>query len=147
MPATKPQVPLLPPLDGSITVLPGLIDFHAQQNPDQLCAIWPSTSSPGGTTGVTFSEFSDASHRLAHILRPNREGKDGEIVGVIIQTDVLLYMAVLAGMLRAGFVVCAAIVLNIFSIRDTRLNSHSRCRLAIPLLQSSISFRRPTAID
>ena len=105
--ATKRPLPPLPPFDGSVTVLPGFVEFQATHNPDRLCAVWPSASSPSGTRGVTFAEFNDAASRVAQILRPDRAGADGEVVGVIIHTDVLAYMVVLAGMFKAGIVVRA----------------------------------------
>lgn len=86
-------------------ILPGMVDWQAKHNPDRLCAIWPSPNSPSGTNGVTFAEFSEATHRVAHALRPNRQGKEGEVVGLLIHTDSILYMAVVAGMIRAGLVV------------------------------------------
>ena len=107
MTTAKEPVPLLPPLDGSIPILPDFIDFQAEHNGARPCVVWPTAGSPTGTRALTFAEFSDASHRLAHILRPGRTGKDGESIGVLIHTDVLLYMAVLAGMFRAGLIVCS----------------------------------------
>ena len=95
---------VFPPLDGSITVLPGFLDFHAEHNRDRPFAQFPSISGTG-VTRVSFTELAETTHRIANILRPNREGADGEVVGVLIHCDVLLYVATLLGIIRAGLVV------------------------------------------
>lgn len=97
------RTPVLPPLDGSVDILPGLVDFHAQHNPDLPWAIFPSAS--GGVASITFSEFAKATHRIAHIVRPDRAGPDGEVVAVAVNCDTILYVALLVGMIRAGVVV------------------------------------------
>jgi hypothetical protein len=42
-------------------------------------------------------------------VRPNRAGLEGEIVALIANTDTILYLALVAGMVRAGVVVSAKI--------------------------------------
>ena len=95
---------LQPPLDGSITVIPGFIDFQAEHNPSLPWVIFPSRSG-SGTESISFAEFSLASHRIAHSIRPGRRGIDGEVVAVLIHCDVPLYHALLAGIIRAGLIV------------------------------------------
>lgn len=95
----------LPPLDGTLTVLPGFVNFHAEHNPDLPWAKFPSASQPEEIESITFLEFSRATHRIAHALRHERAGKDGEVVAVLIHCDSILYLALLAGMVRAGLVV------------------------------------------
>ncbi|KAJ3555784.1 hypothetical protein NM688_g2384 [Phlebia brevispora] len=99
-------LPLFPPLDGSLNLLPGLVDWQAEHNPDRPWAIFPTPDSQA-TTSVSFAEFAKASHRVAHAARPitqRADGRDGEVVAVLLQTDSILYIAVLAGLLRAGLV-------------------------------------------
>ena len=105
MVAQATQLPELPPLDGSISVIPGFIDWQAKHNPHKKCAIFPSSTSPTGVDFITFDEFCKATHRVAHAVRPGRAGEEGEVVAVVIHTDALLYIALLAGMIRAGLVV------------------------------------------
>ncbi|KAJ3555456.1 hypothetical protein NM688_g2570 [Phlebia brevispora] len=93
------MAPKFPPLDGSIPVLPGLLDFHAQYNPNEPYAKFPSQSGTG-ITSISFHELSRATHKIAHILRPNREGTDGQVVGVLIHCDVILYAAVILGIVQ-----------------------------------------------
>lgn len=103
MPGTS-STPAHPPLDGSIPVLPGFLDFHAKHNPGRP---WVLFSSPSNTevTSVSFSDFASATHRIAHALRPNRTGAENAVVGVLVQCDVILYITLLVGMIRAGLVV------------------------------------------
>ena len=95
----------LPPADGSVTVIPGFVDFHAEHNPNRAWAIFPSQTSPTGTSSLSFGEFARATHRVAHRVRPDRQGAEREVVGLIIHTDAILYMAVIAGLMRAGIIV------------------------------------------
>ena len=99
------EQPQLVPLDGSLNVLPGFIDFHAKHNPTRAWAKFPSFSNPSEATSVSFGDFAKATHRIAHTLRPGRAGNDGEVVAVFIHCDTILYLALLAGLVRAGFVV------------------------------------------
>ncbi|KAH9951150.1 hypothetical protein B0H21DRAFT_855734, partial [Amylocystis lapponica] len=89
-----------PPIDGTLSLIPGFLDFHAEHNP--ICPIFtfPSKVFPE----ISFLEFAEATHRIAHILRPARSGPDGEIVAVLIHCDTVLYHALLIGMVRAGMV-------------------------------------------
>lgn len=95
----------LPPLDGTLTVIPGLLDFHVQHNPDRPFALFPTRDHPSQASKVTFAELAKATHRVAHLARPNRLGREGEVIGLLINCDVLLYITVIQGLIRAGLVV------------------------------------------
>ncbi|KAI0087796.1 hypothetical protein BDY19DRAFT_1010558 [Irpex rosettiformis] len=98
-----PMIPTnLPPADGSLTVVPGFIDYHAEHNPDRPWAIFPSDTSPAEATSISFGEFARATHRVAYHVRPVCKGTEREVVGIIVHTDAILYMAVIAGLMRAG---------------------------------------------
>lgn len=98
--------PKLPPLDGSIPVLPGFLDFHAEHNPDLPWVVFPSRQDPSSIDSISFGQFSGATHRIAQTFRPGRQAsQDGVVVGVIIHCDSVLYLATLVGLIRAGFVV------------------------------------------
>ena len=100
----------LPPLDGSLDVLPGFVDFHAAHNADYPWAVFPSSN--GGIDSISFSEFAKATHRMAHALRPDRVGADGEVVATIVNCDSVHYVALLVGLVRAGLVVSTLVVLE-----------------------------------
>ena len=96
-----------PPLDGSIHELPGLVDFHAENNPDYPWVLLAmDTQAHASPKQITFLEFAKATHRVAHILRPEDTGFEGEVVAVLVNCDTIIYLALLAGMIRAGLVVC-----------------------------------------
>lgn len=95
----------LPPVDGSVNVLPGFVDFHAEHNPTLPWVKYPFPTQPGRAQTITFLEFAEATHRAAHALRPVGTGTDGEVVAVVISCDTVQYLALLAGMIRAGLVV------------------------------------------
>lgn len=95
-----------PPLDGSLRTVSDVADWHAKHNPSKPWLIFSSKALPEQLTSLSYKEVNDASHRIAHLLRPNREGQDGEVIAVILNTDTVLYVAMLLGIMRAGFVVC-----------------------------------------
>jgi acyl-coenzyme A synthetase/AMP-(fatty) acid ligase len=105
MAAVMSTEPAMPPLDGSISyVVPGLVDFHAEHNPDRPWAFLASDSHHP-PSWVTFLEFAKATHRVAHALRPGRTGPEKEVVALLINCDNVMYLALIAGMIRAGLIV------------------------------------------
>lgn len=54
---------------------------------------------------ISFAQMVKASHRVAHLLRPRREGREREVIALLLNTDSVLYTATLLGLLRGGFVV------------------------------------------
>ena len=115
----------LPPADGSITVIPGFVDFHAEHNPNRTWAIFPSEASPTETTSISFGEFARATHRVAHHVRPDRRGAEREVVALIIHTDAILYMAVIAGLMRAGIIVSRSALNSPLYAIDHGIGIHS----------------------
>ncbi|TCD65360.1 putative NRPS-like protein biosynthetic cluster [Steccherinum ochraceum] len=99
-----PSKRLPPPLDGSIRILPGLADFNAEHNPGFPSFGFPSLDDPKAETYISYLEYAQASHRVAHIFRPERRGKDGEVVAVLINADALMYAALILGMARANII-------------------------------------------
>lgn len=95
----------VPPHDGSLTVIPGFVDFHAEHNTDFPWAKFPSRTHHGQAEVITFVQFAQATHRVAHRARPHRHGSDGTVVTLLIHCDTILYVATLAGLIRANIVV------------------------------------------
>ncbi|KIK91581.1 hypothetical protein PAXRUDRAFT_149195 [Paxillus rubicundulus Ve08.2h10] len=93
----------LPPLDCSL-IFPELIAFQMERNPTFPMFVYPNERVPGTTTEISLLEFGRAAHRIAHALRPSRQGPDGQIVMIIANTDTILHHAVVAGMSIAGLV-------------------------------------------
>ncbi|KAF8436597.1 putative nonribosomal peptide synthetase [Boletus edulis BED1] len=93
----------LPPLDHSL-LLPDLINFHMERNPSHPIFVYANESVPNTLTEISFLEFGQAAHRVAHALRPSRQGPDREVVILIANTDTILYHAIVAGLLITGWV-------------------------------------------
>ncbi|KAJ7144760.1 putative aminoadipate reductase [Mycena crocata] len=92
---------LLPPLDCSLN-LSEIIDFHiAHENRGAMYAFADET---GHTMDISQFEFCRAAHRVAHLLRPQRQGPEGQVVVILALTDVLIYQTLVAGCLKAGIV-------------------------------------------
>lgn len=94
--------PVYPALDGSV-LLSDLPDFNIQHNPTLSAYVY--SEMPGSTTEISYLEFGRACHRVAHAVRPNRAGREGEVVAIMANTDTLLYLALVVGIVRAGAVV------------------------------------------
>ncbi|KAF7316041.1 Aminoadipate reductase [Mycena indigotica] len=89
-----------PPLDGSLNVIEA-VDFHIQQR--NLTPIF-SFSDESDIVNITHWEFARATHRVAHLLRPTRDGPEGEVVAILALVDTLLYQTLFAGCSKAGFI-------------------------------------------
>ena len=70
--------------------------------------VFPARNGPGAED-VTWRHFAQATHRIAHVLRPGRAGSEGEVVAVLAHCDSVLYNALLAGIIRAGYIVSLSI--------------------------------------
>lgn len=99
------SVPVLPPLDCSL-LFSELVNFHMQNNPTLPMFVYADDkASDHHVTEITFLEFGRAAHRIAHTLRPRRDGDEGQVVMLIANCDTILSHAVVAGMIISGLVV------------------------------------------
>lgn len=94
-----------PLLDASTSVLPGLVDYRADNNPHHPWVVFPSLENSTKSASISFLEFSFATHKIAHVLRPDRSGPEQEVVAMLLNCDTILYIAAMAAMFRAGMVV------------------------------------------
>ncbi|RDB20739.1 Non-canonical non-ribosomal peptide synthetase FUB8 [Hypsizygus marmoreus] len=94
--------PVLPPIDGSVTI-PESIEFHWKHNAELPIFVFNRDGSDE-VTEISYLEFGRACHRVAHHVRPRREGKDGEVVAFIALADTIVYQAITVGLMRAGLV-------------------------------------------
>lgn len=69
-------------------------------------AVFPNRHDPTKIDSVSYFEFAKATHRVAHLARPGRKGKDGEVAAVLLHCDTIVYITAILGMMRAGFIVC-----------------------------------------
>jgi len=95
--------PVYAPLDGTINV-PETIEFNWKHNADYPAFVY-SEDGTNHVTEISNLEFGRACHRGAHALRPGRDTTTRPTVGFIALTDVLLYQAIVIGMMRANIVV------------------------------------------
>ena len=103
-PTMDPTALEFPPFDHSL-LFPDLVNFHMERNPGFPVFVYANENVPDELTEISFLEYGRAAHRIAHALRPSRQGPDGEVVMIIANTDTILYQAVVAGLLIAGCVV------------------------------------------
>jgi hypothetical protein len=106
---TTQPLPVYPPLDGTV-LLSDLPDFNLQHNPTLPAFVYSPIQN--SITQISFLEYARACHRVVHAVRPNRAGPEREIVAIIANTDTILYLALIAGMVRAGVVVSTNIYVS-----------------------------------
>ncbi|KII90242.1 hypothetical protein PLICRDRAFT_40443 [Plicaturopsis crispa FD-325 SS-3] len=93
-------LPIFPDVESPL-VFRETIDFNLHYNP-QLPFYRFSRDGSDRIEEISQLEFGRAAHRVAHIIRPEREGQDGRVVGIIAHTDTLVYQASVAGIVVAG---------------------------------------------
>ncbi|KAJ7886914.1 hypothetical protein B0H13DRAFT_1627703 [Mycena leptocephala] len=91
----------LPPLDCSLN-FGEIIDLHIAR--ENRSAAYSFADGDGHMTDISHFEFARAAHRVAHLLRPQRRGPEGQIVAIAALTDVLIYQTIVAGCIRAGLI-------------------------------------------
>src|SRR4051812_14218093 len=122
--------------------LPGLIAQNTARNPSRPFYIYARPESEEITT-ITHLEFGRATHRVANILRPNREGQDGKVVAIIAQLDTVLYHAIVAGLMTADLIVRIPARLSV-GCANADINSHFRYLPGIRFREcSNYCARRP----
>ncbi|KAJ6578491.1 acetyl-CoA synthetase-like protein [Mycena capillaripes] len=91
----------LPPLDCSLN-LGEIFDVHiAHENSGTAYSF---ADEAGNITDISYLEFARAAHRVAHLLRPQRRGPEGQVIAIVALTDVLIYQTIVAGCIQAGLV-------------------------------------------
>ena len=95
--------PVYAPLDGTVNI-PETIEFNWIHNADYPAFVY-SEDGTNHITEISNLEFGRACHRAAHALRPGYATATRPTVGFIALTDVLLYQAIVIGMMRADIVV------------------------------------------
>ncbi|KAJ7625734.1 putative aminoadipate reductase [Roridomyces roridus] len=92
---------VLPPLDCTLSI-DEIIDFHISHN--NRGAAFSFADAQGSITDISHLEFARAAHRVAHIIRPQRLGPEGQVLAIIALTDSLIYQTLVAGCVKAGIV-------------------------------------------
>lgn len=123
-----------PPLDGSVTALPGLVDFQAKHNPHHPWVAFPSTYPRNQSTYITYLEFCKATHRVAHHVHANDAMSAGQVVALVVRCDIVVYLAYMLGLIRAGYMVC-----NL--LRPVEPLDDSKLELAFPDVRGQLACR------
>ncbi|KAJ7683142.1 putative aminoadipate reductase [Mycena rosella] len=95
------QTTVLPPLDCSLNISE-IIDLHIAH--ENRGAAYAFADDAGHITEISHFEFSRAAHRVAHLLRPQRRGPEGQVLAIAGLADALLYQTIVAGCIKAGIV-------------------------------------------
>ncbi|KAF7360648.1 General substrate transporter [Mycena venus] len=82
--------------------IPEVVAWNAENHPTAPCYLFAPPDPTAAVVTITHLEFSRATQRAAHQLRPNRQGRDGEVVALIALSDTLLYLAIVAGLITAN---------------------------------------------
>ncbi|KAJ6472500.1 putative aminoadipate reductase [Mycena sanguinolenta] len=90
------------PSDEKPMLVPDVIAYNIEHHPNDPCFLFAPTDTSAPNVTVSQLEFGRATHRVAHYVRPNREGPNGEVVAVIALSDTMLYMAIVAGLMTAN---------------------------------------------
>lgn len=81
------------------------VDFQAQHNPHRPFAVFPKLLSNNELLSVSYLDVSNATHRIAHRFNPGRANAEGCVVALLLHTDTILYVTLILGLLRAGYIV------------------------------------------
>lgn len=92
-----------PPLDGSL-FLPEMVEFNAKRNPTHRFYTFHDEHT-NDLCHISHLEFYRACQRVAHAIRPNRQGSGSTVVGIISNCDTILYQALVMGVIYAGLIV------------------------------------------
>ncbi|KAF8835574.1 putative aminoadipate reductase [Paxillus ammoniavirescens] len=98
----NPDGGFYPPLDGSL-FLTEMIEFNAKYNPSRPFYVFYDDQDRG-LHYISHLEFYRACQRIAHAVRPNRQGMDNEVVAIIANSDTILYQALVMGVIYAGLI-------------------------------------------
>lgn len=99
----NPDAVSYPPLDGSL-FLPDMVAFNAVHNPTQTFYTFYDDR-VDHLRHVSHLEFYRACQRVAHAVRPERQGPDNTIVAILANCDTILYHALTMGVIYAGLIV------------------------------------------
>ena len=92
-----------PPIDGTVNI-PETIQFNWIYNADYPAFVYSEDGS-NHLTEISNIKFGRACHHAAHAIRPGYDTSTRPTVGFISLTDVLLYQAIVIGMMRANIVI------------------------------------------
>ncbi|KAI5999974.1 putative aminoadipate reductase [Pisolithus albus] len=93
---------IYPPIDGSLFV-PEMLEYNALHSPTHPFFVYPDEQTKE-LHSISNLEFYRASQRVAHAVRPGRQGQDRKVVGIVANVDSILYQALFMGIIYAGLI-------------------------------------------
>lgn len=81
-----------------------MVEFNAEHNPAHPFYTFHDEQL-NGLRHVSHLEFHRACQRIAHAVRPNRQGSDNGIIAILVNCDTILYQALTMGIIYAGLIV------------------------------------------
>ncbi|KAJ6553198.1 hypothetical protein B0H19DRAFT_1030245 [Mycena capillaripes] len=81
--------------------VPAIVSLNSRTNASRPFYTYAEPESHKIVT-ISNLEFARATHRAAHLVRPNREGPDGQVVALLAISDTILYHAMIAGLMTAN---------------------------------------------
>ncbi|KAI6017886.1 putative aminoadipate reductase, partial [Pisolithus marmoratus] len=98
----QPRKRVYPPVDGSLFV-PEMLEYNVQHSPDHPFFVYSDETSKD-LRSISTLEFYRATQRVAHTIRPERQGQNREVVGIVANVDCILYQALLMGIIHSGLI-------------------------------------------
>ncbi|KAI6102822.1 putative aminoadipate reductase [Pisolithus sp. B1] len=80
-----------------------MLEYNVQHSPYHSFFVYPDEHSKD-LRSISNLEFYRASQRVAHAIRPGRQGQDKEVVGIVADVDSILYQALFMGIIYAGLI-------------------------------------------
>jgi hypothetical protein len=84
-------------------VLSGVLDGRMQHDADRPCFVFPSATADPSV--VSFLEFGRACLRFTRIIAPQAPVTRGEVIGLLVHCDTLMYTTAVMGIIRGGHAV------------------------------------------
>jgi hypothetical protein len=84
-------------------VLAGLLQYRLDHHPDGGLNVYPSHT--GDADVVTYRDFALGCQRFMRAACPQAQVARGEVVGLLLQCDTLMYQTAICGLARAGLTV------------------------------------------
>ncbi|KAF7347157.1 Acetyl-CoA synthetase-like protein [Mycena venus] len=140
----------LPPLDCSLNLVE-IINWHIVH--DNRSVAYSFADEDGHITDISHFEFARAAHRVAHLLRPERRGSEGQVLAIVALTDVLIYQTIVAGCIVAGLISfqishrnSAAAVVHLICNADSHrlLTTRGSLGRLVDTVSADMSVKNPT---
>ncbi|KAJ7489600.1 putative aminoadipate reductase [Mycena latifolia] len=84
--------------------IPESVALNCKKTPGSPFYVYGNPDSASDIVTITHLEFGRATHRAAHLVRPNHDGAECQVVGIIALSDTLLYQTIVVGLITAHLI-------------------------------------------